>query len=215
MVILFLSCCQPCLTANNNTLCKTKLFPTPLFSCIAGHVCSPLIPLSLPRSVTGVVVCIPYRGDGRTNPRDHPPKNSGVFSTRSPHRPNPIGISLGRIESVQGDTVVITGLDIVDGTPILDIKPYIPTYDRPDAEFRVPAWIARTQEPSLDITVVFTPHADEQLTALEDKLELFQTAAQARACIIELLACDPRYSAAQQSVRTRRHYCSVPLALMR
>ena len=138
-------------------------------------------------------------GKATAKPKVAPPrlggdKRVGLFSTRTPHRPNPIGISLGRIESVQGDTVHITGLDIVDGTPILDIKPYIPTFDRPEAtEFRVPDWLATTQDSSLDITVIFTPDADAQLTALEPKLEMFQTADQARACITELLECDPRY----------------------
>jgi tRNA-Thr(GGU) m(6)t(6)A37 methyltransferase TsaA len=55
----------------------------------------------------------------------------GVFSTRSPHRPCPIGLTLARLEGVEGDTLVLSGVDIIDGTPILDIKPYIPLYDSP------------------------------------------------------------------------------------
>ena len=58
----------------------------------------------------------------------------GVFCTRAPSRPNPVGISVVRLDRVQGTTLQVTGLDIVDGTPLLDIKPYIPQMDdRPGA----------------------------------------------------------------------------------
>ncbi len=50
----------------------------------------------------------------------------GVFSTRSPHRPNPIGLSLVKIESVEKNGVWVSGVDLIEGTPILDIKPYLP-----------------------------------------------------------------------------------------
>ncbi|XP_078455951.1 tRNA (adenine(37)-N6)-methyltransferase isoform X1 [Lampetra planeri] len=55
----------------------------------------------------------------------------GVFSTRSPHRPNPIGLSLARLEKIEGGTLYLSGIDMIDGTPVLDIKPYIPEYDVP------------------------------------------------------------------------------------
>jgi tRNA (adenine37-N6)-methyltransferase len=55
----------------------------------------------------------------------------GVFSTRSPHRPCPIGLTLARLEGVEGDTLHLSGVDMIDGTPILDVKPYIPQYDSP------------------------------------------------------------------------------------
>lgn len=50
----------------------------------------------------------------------------GLFATRSPHRPNPIGLSLCRLLSVKGRTVKIENPDMLDGTPVLDIKPYLP-----------------------------------------------------------------------------------------
>lgn len=50
----------------------------------------------------------------------------GVFSTRSPHRPNPIGLSLVKIESVEKNGVWVSGVDLIEATPILDIKPYLP-----------------------------------------------------------------------------------------
>lgn len=56
----------------------------------------------------------------------------GVFSTRSPHRPCPIGLSLVEIDKVENSAIYFSGTDMVDGTPVLDIKPYIPFYDAPN-----------------------------------------------------------------------------------
>ncbi len=53
----------------------------------------------------------------------------GIFSTRAPKRPNPIGISIVRLVRVNGLTLDIENVDILDGTPLLDIKPYIPQFD--------------------------------------------------------------------------------------
>jgi len=50
----------------------------------------------------------------------------GVFATRAPRRPNPIGMSVVRILSVGGNRVNFEGVDLIDGTPVLDIKPYVP-----------------------------------------------------------------------------------------
>jgi tRNA-Thr(GGU) m(6)t(6)A37 methyltransferase TsaA len=58
----------------------------------------------------------------------------GVFATRAPHRPNAIGLSALRIARVEPRAVVVSGLDLLDGTPILDLKPYLPYADAfPDA----------------------------------------------------------------------------------
>lgn len=53
----------------------------------------------------------------------------GVFATRAPKRPNPIGISVVRLRRVEGRVLHIEDVDIVNGTPLLDIKPYIPDID--------------------------------------------------------------------------------------
>jgi tRNA (adenine37-N6)-methyltransferase len=53
----------------------------------------------------------------------------GVFATRSPCRPNAIGLSCVRLLSVAGNVLTISGVDILDGTPLLDIKPYVPAFD--------------------------------------------------------------------------------------
>lgn len=66
-------------------------------------------------------------------------RRMGVFATRSPFRPNPIGLSCVKLERVEPDTpegpvLYVSGADLVDGTPILDIKPYVPYADcRPEA----------------------------------------------------------------------------------
>jgi len=58
----------------------------------------------------------------------------GVFATRAPRRPNPIGLSVVRLVKVEGSTLHIEDVDIADGTPLLDIKPYVPEFDVQDAE---------------------------------------------------------------------------------
>jgi tRNA-Thr(GGU) m(6)t(6)A37 methyltransferase TsaA len=53
----------------------------------------------------------------------------GVFATRTPARPNPVGISVVRLVRIDGTRLHVTGLDILDGTPVIDIKPYVPQFD--------------------------------------------------------------------------------------
>ena len=53
----------------------------------------------------------------------------GVFATRAPCRPNAIGLSCVRLVSIAGNVLTISGVDILDGTPLLDIKPYVPKFD--------------------------------------------------------------------------------------
>ena len=56
-------------------------------------------------------------------------KLHGVFATRAPERPNPIGMSVVRLKKVEGRVLHVEDVDMVDGTPLLDIKPYIPDID--------------------------------------------------------------------------------------
>jgi tRNA-Thr(GGU) m(6)t(6)A37 methyltransferase TsaA len=66
-------------------------------------------------------------------PKVLPPRSrsgrKGVFATRSPHRPNPIGLSAVRLERIEGLTLHVGDVDMLDGTPVLDIKPYVPYTD--------------------------------------------------------------------------------------
>jgi len=56
-------------------------------------------------------------------------KLRGVFATRAPSRPNPIGLSIVRLVKIKGNMIYIKDVDIVDDTPLLDIKPYVPEFD--------------------------------------------------------------------------------------
>ena len=80
------------------------------------------------------------RNGGEWRPTTRPPvavpglDRVGVFASRAPYRPNPIGLSCVRLVAVKGRTLEIAEADLLDGTPILDIKPYIPAADAfPDA----------------------------------------------------------------------------------
>ncbi len=68
----------------------------------------------------------------------------GVFATRAPRRPNRIGISVVKLLKVVGTTLEVENLDIVDGTPLLDIKPYIPDFDH-DEDVRV-GWLEKKRD---------------------------------------------------------------------
>lgn len=76
----------------------------------------------------------------------------GVFATRAPCRPSPIGLSCVRLLGIEGNTLRVGGVDMLDGTPLLDIKPYVPDFDSfPNAKA---GW--------LDERRVSRTHADER-----------------------------------------------------
>ena len=60
----------------------------------------------------------------------------GLFATRAPRRPNPIGLSIVRLVKVEGNILTLEGVDVLDGTPLLDIKPFAPAFDLPEGEIR-------------------------------------------------------------------------------
>lgn len=59
-------------------------------------------------------------------------KPRGLFATRAPKRPNPIGISIVQIERIENNVIHISNIDMVNNTPLLDIKPFIPNFDNPE-----------------------------------------------------------------------------------
>ncbi|HID74059.1 MAG TPA: tRNA (N6-threonylcarbamoyladenosine(37)-N6)-methyltransferase TrmO [Thermoplasmata archaeon] len=61
-------------------------------------------------------------------------RSHGVFATRAPRRPNPIGISVVRLLGIDGNVLRVRDIDIVNGTPLLDLKPYVPDFDVRDAD---------------------------------------------------------------------------------
>lgn len=68
----------------------------------------------------------------------------GIFSQRTKDRPNNIGVTTVQIVSVDDKSLTVKGLDAIDGTPVLDIKPYYPVFDKRDAH--VPEWVDRLME---------------------------------------------------------------------
>jgi tRNA-Thr(GGU) m(6)t(6)A37 methyltransferase TsaA len=120
----------------------------------------------------------------------------GLFSTRTPHRPNPIGLSVARVDRIEGGCVYLSCIDLIDGTPVLDIKPYIPSYDSlPDAT--APSWTSDAPVSPLQ-GVVFQPDADTELARLVPALRFYNKHEDIRAAIEQVLLLDIR------SVRRRR-----------
>lgn len=108
-------------------------------------------------------------------------KRMGVFATRSPFRPNPIGLSCVKLETIEftaenGPVIIVSGADLLDGTPIYDIKPYLPFADsRPDAI----GGFADTVK-------------DDQLQVQCSEEMMLQIPKQHRQAVIDILAQDPR-----------------------
>jgi tRNA-Thr(GGU) m(6)t(6)A37 methyltransferase TsaA len=113
-------------------------------------------------------------------PKVLPPRSDngrkGVFATRSPHRPNPLGLSALRLERVEGLLLHVRDVDLLDGTPILDIKPYV-AYTDAFADARS-GWLTPTADPTPAWQVVFSVYAESQLhwLALRSALPLRERA---------------------------------------
>src|SRR5512136_2904882 len=90
-----------------------------------------------------IIVIFHFHRSGASKLKVVPPGRSkprGVFATRSPHRPNPLGLSVLRLLSRDGRVLEVSGLDLIDGTPVLDIKPYT----RRDRKSRITTgWLER------------------------------------------------------------------------
>ena len=83
------------------------------------------------------------RATGRERPKNKAEMPElGVFAWHSPRRPNPIGMSIVKLLEVQGNRVKVQGLDAIDQTPVLDLRPYIGSYYHVDGSTE-PAWVAR------------------------------------------------------------------------
>ncbi|CAN8005097.1 unnamed protein product, partial [Ixodes hexagonus] len=173
----------------------------------------------------------------------HPPRlngrSVGVFGTRSPHRPCPIGLSLVQLDAVKDGTLHISGVDLVDGTPILDIKPYIPEYDTPNqktqddetspseetATTRCASWISDGPSSSASsspgcLRVDFTPSALGDLARFHGRddrhgtecplcLRHLTDGTQARQALTALLSADPRSLHRKNNCSDRLYYCVV------
>lgn len=97
----------------------------------------------------------------------------GVFSCRSPHRPCPIGLSLVEIDRIEGPNIYFYGTDMVDGTPVLDIKPFIKQYDAPSIRNIIEDDIYDEREDpdgeeSLDINLPSTSKQTQELPLIKE-----------------------------------------------
>ena len=98
-------------------------------------------------------------------PPRHTTRKVGVFASRSPYRPSRIGLSCVKLDAIKGLTIHVSSHDLLDGTPILDIKPYLPYADSfPDAS---PGWTAEGEEQSYSIA--YSPLVERQLEWLAVK----------------------------------------------
>lgn len=129
-------------------------------------------------------------------------KKRGLFSTRSPHRPNPIGITAVKLFKVSGLKIVVGEVDLVDGTPILDIKPYLPEVDSfPDSHC---GWLSAVQEsyqqePSYQVEL--STLAKTQLNWLKEEWQInFCERA------FELLARDPSVHRTRRISKYKDHF---------
>ncbi|GKY91557.1 hypothetical protein MPSEU_000127600 [Mayamaea pseudoterrestris] len=146
----------------------------------------------------------------------------GVLASRSPHRPNPIGMTLCKLDGIDVHyrarskhqkkpkrivTLSISGIDLVDGTPVLDIKPYVPTYDAPtDGEYNVPSWVSQGLTTKRPVSI--SEQAKEQLDSIlqndSNALEFYRGSGAASSilrCIQQVLSMDVRSSYQTLKVR--------------
>lgn len=120
-------------------------------------------------------------------PKVLPPRSvrrRGVFATRSPHRPNPIGISAVKLERVNGLVLEVSGLDMLDETPVLDLKPYVAYTDAVSEAGS--GWLSGALDPAARFAVEFSDRARAEIAFLRD------VAIELEAPIRDVLALGPQ-----------------------
>ena len=128
-------------------------------------------------------VAAEYAAGKSWRPTVRPPRlggnaRRGVFATRSPYRPNALGLSCVELSGIENGDILVKGVDLLDGTPIFDIKPYIPYADcHPDAQ------------------AGFTTQLDERMVTVECPPELLdKIPAETQPALLAVLSHDPRPS---------------------
>lgn len=137
----------------------------------------------------------------KVRPKIHPPRLAGekvgLFASRSPHRPNPVGLTLARVEAVHDRTLWLSGVDLIDGTPLIDIKPYMPEADQaPDARI---GWV--DSQPWGLLTVKFRQTFFAALNSLWQNEPLPMSRDRFVNLIRECLQVDPRPTVYKESPR--------------
>ncbi|MFK8138364.1 MAG: tRNA (N6-threonylcarbamoyladenosine(37)-N6)-methyltransferase TrmO [Bdellovibrionales bacterium] len=92
-------------------------------------------------------------------------EKKGVFATRSPYRPNPIGICAAELVHIEGRVLTLKSSDLLDGTPVLDIKPYLDYSD--SFQTKMPEWLESADEEAFDVQVM--GYAKKQMEYLDKK----------------------------------------------
>jgi tRNA (adenine37-N6)-methyltransferase len=135
-------------------------------------------------------------------PKVLPPRSSrkrGLFATRAPHRPNPIGLSVVKLERVEGLVLHVSALDMLDQTPVLDLKPYVPYADAlAGAEG---GWLENALDPAPSYAVEFEPEARSALAYLESRWSIELTVS-----ITQSLALGPQQHAYRRIRRREGGY---------
>lgn len=114
----------------------------------------------------------------------------GTLATRSPHRPNPIGLTLVKLINIHRGQIHVSGVDLVDGTPVLDIKPYIQEVD--EALQSSKGWLEQTPWPKLSVQFAATFESSLKLVQKIEPLPVSEE--HLKSMIQESLSLDPRPS---------------------
>ena len=121
----------------------------------------------------------------------HPPRmmgeKIGVFASRSPHRPNPIGLSVVKLIEIQGRELLVSGVDFIEGTPLLDLKPYIPVFD--SVSTATQGWLDSKE--ILRLKVEFDDIALSKLSSYS-KTSMYHSESELKELIQQTLELDPR-----------------------
>ncbi len=136
-------------------------------------------------------------------PKVLPPRagrtKKGVFATRSPHRPNPIGLSLCKLIEVKGRTLVVENPDLLNGTPIVDIKPYIPYAEAfPHSTI---GWLHTVQEKIVHYNVKFSRKAKQQGEWLKENFDINLLDR-----IVDVLSFDPMPHSYRRIMKEKKGY---------
>ncbi|XP_074564675.1 uncharacterized protein LOC141821187 [Curcuma longa] len=117
----------------------------------------------------------------------------GVLATRSPHRPCPIGLTVAKVEALDGHALLLSGVDLVDSTPVLDIKPYLPYSDSIHGA-TVPNWV-KADDTLAVASVSFSPNFSSSLSSCwkeVEKCSLYASQLEFQNLIREVLSWDIR-----------------------
>ncbi len=121
----------------------------------------------------------------------HPPRlggeKIGVFASRSPHRPNPIGLSAVQTLEIKGSELLVGGVDFIEGTPILDLKPYLPSFDAIAAATE--GWL--TAKPIERLSVEFEVRVLSKIEIYAKKSK-YHSQVELKSLIQQTLELDPR-----------------------